>query len=113
MTTFIDYSGAPYDVVMTQGDTFEENILVEDSEGNAVDLTGYTFRSQIRRTADNVLVAEFAITSDSESVTRSLNSGITSSLSGNYVHDFQWIDPQGRTKTLLSGDFEIEPEVTR
>jgi hypothetical protein len=38
---------------------------------------------------------------------------VTAGLSGTYVHDFQWTDPQGRIKTLLSGEFEIEAEVTR
>lgn len=113
MSTFGDYTGALYDVLMTQGDSFVEELLMEDGEGEAIDLTGYQFRSQLRRTADNGLVAEFAISVNGSTVTRSLNPAVTANLEGTYVHDFQWTDPFGRVRTLLSGDFEIEPEVTR
>lgn len=113
MATFADYSGAPYDVRMTQGDTFVENLLFEDGESEAIDLTGYTFKSQLRRTADNGLVAEFDITADAQSVTRTLSETVTSDLTGVYVHDFQWTDPDGKILTLFTGEFEIEPEVTR
>lgn len=113
MSTLADYTAAVYDVRMTQGDTFIEELLMEDGEGDALDLSGYTFRSQLRRTADNGLVAEFAISVSGSTVTRSLTPVVTAGLSGTYVHDFQWTDPQGRIRTLLSGNFEIEAEVTR
>jgi len=113
MSTLADYTAAVYDVRMTQGDSFVEELLMEDGEGDALDLTGYSFRSQLRRTADNGLVAEFAISVDGSTVTRSLNTGITAGLDGTYVHDFQWTDPSGKVRTLVSGEFEIEPEVTR
>lgn len=115
MSTFADYTAAIYDVRIVQGDTFIEPILLEDSDGDAIDLTGYSFASQLRRTADSSLVANFVIEIDepNSTVTRSLNSSITSGLEGTYVHDFQWTNPFGQTRTLLSGEFEIEPEVTR
>jgi hypothetical protein len=108
-----DYTAAVYDVRMTQGDSFIEELLMEDGEGEALDLTGYSFKSQLRRTADNGLVAEFAISVSGSTVTRSLNPSVTANLDGTYVHDFQWTDPSGRIRTLLSGEFEIEAEVTR
>ena len=115
MSTFADYSAAAYDIRMTQGDTFSESILMEDSDGDAIDLTGYTFRSQLRRTADSTVVAEFSMSTNlsTSTVTRTLNSGVTASLEGTYVHDLQWTNPSGQVRTLFSGEFEIEPEVTR
>ena len=113
MSALADYTAAVYDVRMTQGDSFVEELTMEDGEGDLLDLSGYTFRSQLRRTADNGLVAEFAISVSGSVVTRSLSPAVTAGLSGTYVHDFQWTDPQGRIKTLLSGEFEIEAEVTR
>ena len=113
MSTLADYTAAVYDVRMTQGDSFVEELTMEDGEGDLLDLSGYTFRSQLRRTADNGLVAEFAISVAGSVVTRSLSPAVTAGLSGTYVHDFQWTDPQGRIRTLLSGEFEIEAEVTR
>jgi len=115
MSTFADYTAAIYDVRIVQGDTFSEPILLEDSDGEAIDLTGFSFRSQLRRTADDSLVAEFSMSTDlpTSTVTRTLSAGITAGLEGTYVHDFQWTNPSGQVRTLLSGDFEIEPEVTR
>ena len=113
MSTLADYTAAVYDVRMTQGDSFIEELLMEDGEGNPIDLTGYDFKSQIRRTADNGLVAEFGISVDGSTVTRTLSPSVTAGLEGIYVHDFQWTKPQGQIRTLLSGNFEIEAEVTR
>ena len=113
MSTLADYTAAVYDVRMTQGDSFIEELLMEDGDGEAIDLTGYTFKSQIRRTADNGLVAQFGISVNGSTVTRTLSPSVTAGLSGTYVHDFQWTKPQGQIRTLLSGGFEIEAEVTR
>jgi hypothetical protein len=115
MATFADYSASPYDVRMTQGDTFSEAILMEDGDGDAIDLTGYSFASQLRRTADGVVVATFSISTNlaTSTVTRTLSAGTTSALDGTYVHDFQWTNPSGQVRTLFSGEFEVEPEVTR
>ena len=113
MATFADYGAAVYDVRMVQGDTFIEPITLEDGEGDALDLTGYQFASQLRRTADNGLVADFNITVDGSIVTRTLSATVTATFDGEYVHDFQWTDPTGSIRTLFSGRFEVEPEVTR
>jgi hypothetical protein len=113
LATLADYTAAVYDVRMTQGDSFVEELIMEDGDGAAIDLTGYQFKSQLRRTPDNGLVAQFAISVSGSAVTRTLTPTVTSSLDGEYVHDFQWTTPQGRVQTLLSGRFEIEPEVTR
>ena len=115
MSTFADYSGAVYDVRMTQGDTFSEQILMEDSDGAAIDLTGYSFASQLRRTAAGAVVATFSISVDlgTSTVTRTLSAGTTAGLDGTYVHDFQWTNPLGQVRTLFTGEFEIVAEVTR
>ena len=114
MSTFSDYSASQYDIRITQGDTFIEELLFEDGEGDAIDLFGYSFQSQLRRVPDNGLTAEFAMTIvDDTTVERSLPASVTKDLNGVYVHDLQWTDPQGRIRTLFAGEFEIEPEVTR
>ena len=114
MSTFADYSASQYDVRITQGDTFIEQVLFEDGEGEAISLFDYQFASQLRRTADNGLVADFTMeTVDDSTIRRVLDSSVTSGLTGTYVHDLQWTDPNGNIRTLFSGEFEIEPEVTR
>ena len=113
MSTLADYTAAVYDVRMTQGDSFVEELIMEDGDGDPIDLTGYSFASQLRRTASGTVVATFSISVSESTVTRTLTPAVTLGLSGTYVHDFQWTDPSARIRTLLSGDFEIEAEVTR
>lgn len=115
MATFADYSATPYDVRITQGDTFSEALLMEDGDGDPIDLTGYSFASQLRRTADDSLIANFAVSVDisTSTVTRTLSPTVTRTLAGTYVHDFQQTNPSGQVRTLFSGELEIEPEVTR
>jgi hypothetical protein len=113
--TLADYTGAPYDVRMVKGDSFTEDMVLEDADGEPLDLAGYSFASQLRRTFDGPLVLAFSISPNltTSTVTRSLTANQTSNLDGEYVHDFQWTTPQGKVRTLFSGTFEVEPEVTR
>ena len=113
--TLADYTGAPYDVRMVKGDSFAEPMVLEDGNGELLNLVGYSFASQLRRTVDGPLVVAFTIlvNTSTSTVTRSLSASQTSGLDGEYVHDFQWTDPQGKIRTLFSGSFEVVPEVTR
>jgi hypothetical protein len=115
MATFADYSAAQYDVRMVQGDSFTEPMVLEDGDGDPLDLTGYSFASQLRRTADGPLVVAFStsVNLGTSTVTRSLSSSQTAALDGVYVHDFQWTDPSGKIRTLFAGDFEVVAQVTR
>lgn len=113
MATFADYGAAVYDVRMVQGDDFIEPITIEDGEGAAIDTSGYTFRSQLRRSPESAVVAEFGIAVAGNIVTRTIAASVTAGFDGEYVHDFQWTDPQGNIRTLFAGRFEVEPEVTR
>ena len=113
MATFADYGAAVYDVRMVQGDSFIEPITLEDGDGEAMSLAGYTFRSQLRRTVDAPVTAEFAIQVNGNIVTRTLSPTVTRNFDGEYVHDFQWTSPTGEVRTLFAGRFEVEPEVTR
>lgn len=107
-----DYAAVLYNTAVTQGDTFTEDLTFE-SAGTAINLTGYTFASQLRRTYPGAVVAEFGMTVSGSTVTRTLAPAVTSGLSDTYVQDVQWTDPSGRVRTLLSGNFTVGPKVTR
>jgi hypothetical protein len=51
MSTVADYTPAPYDVKLTQGDTLRETFVFRDADGGLLDLGGYSFASQVRQTA--------------------------------------------------------------
>ena len=108
-----DYTASRYDVRCQRGDTLTEQFTFTGDDGTALDLTGYTFTSQVRRTADGALVASFTVSRDGNVVTRTLSSTTTAGLDGTYVQDLQWSDPSGRVRTLLSGEVEFVEDVTR
>lgn len=109
----IFYGPAVYNVTMVAGDTFKETFTFTDGNGVALDLGGYTFSSQVRQTAGGTVVANMTITAGTASVTRALGTAVTAGLSGNYVHDFQWVTPDSDVRTLFAGSFTVVDEVTR
>ena len=111
--SFVDYSGATYDIRITQGDDLVEVFSFQDSDGEDIDLAGYSFLSQVRRTADGPVVAPFTISVSGSTVTRRISAAVTAGFDGEYVHDFQWTTPENIVRTLITGKLEIEPEVTR
>lgn len=111
--SFVDYSGADYDIRITQGDDLVETFTFQDEDGEDISLSGYVFLSQIRRTAAGDVVASFTITVSGNEVTRRVPAAVTATLDGKYVHDFQQRTPDNIVRTLLTGVVEVEPEVTR
>jgi len=111
-----DYSAAVYDVVMQQRDTFTEQFIVRDTDGDLLALGGYTFESQLRATAAGTVVATMTCTvdTDTSTVTRTMGTAVTAGITaGDYVHDMHWIDPDGDVRTLIAGRFTVKADVTR
>jgi hypothetical protein len=115
MSTVADYTPAPYDVRMTQGDTLTETFVFRDTDGSLLGLAGYEFFSQVRVTAAGSAVATFDITVDLDEskVVRTLGTAVTAGLDGRFVHDLQWKDPDDRVRTLIGGRFDVRAEVSR
>jgi len=111
-----DYSAAVYDVVMQQRDTFTEQFIVRDTDGDLLALGGYTFESQLRATAAGTVVATMTCTvdTDTSTVTRTMGTAVTTGIAaGDYVHDMHWVDPDGDVRTLIAGRFTVKADVTR
>lgn len=111
---------ATYNLVIYQGDTFEEDFTFE-TEGatpTPIDVTGYVFRAQIRRrAADDDALADFTadiVDGPAGIVQLSLTSEETAALSpGRAVWDLEWTDTLGRVKTHVGGRVRIKAQVTR
>lgn len=103
-------------LVIDQGTTFSLTITVADSNGNPLDLTGYTLRAQLRKSYGSTSYTNFttasATPSDGE-LTISLTAAQTSGLrAGRYVYDIE-IDNEGEVTRVLEGIITVTPEVTR
>lgn len=110
---------AIHNFVLDQGSTFDETIYYKDSDGNAIDLTGYASRMHLRE----------SYKSEYPSLSLSEGSGLTTSPDGsiriqisadqsaaitakNYVYDLE-IFAGEVVKRLIEGRFVITPEATR
>lgn len=111
-----------YNMVCDQGSTFERSIELQDSDGTAYNLTGYTARMHVRReietsstiieltTANNRIVI-YPISGIIElKLTPTETAGLTRS--GHYDLEIQQTST-GKVFKVLRGEFRLEKEVTR
>lgn len=107
-------------LVIDQGTTFSLSITVADANGNALNLTGYTLRSQMRKSYGATSYTSFTVVSATPAtgeLTISLTDTQTSALkAGRYVYDVEIVSPVGdgsEVTRVLEGIITVTPEVTR
>ena len=106
-------------IFIDQGTTFTTTISVADSNGAALDITGYTGIAQLRKTYESITSVPFNVVFETPTtngqVTISLTDAQTSALeSGKYVYDVNLTLPGGATKTrVVEGIATVNPSVSR
>ena len=105
-------------ISIDQGTTFSLTITVTDLNNNALDLTNYTARSQMRRSYGASSYVSFTTSTGDDptdgEVTISLTPTQTSALKiGRYVYDVEIEDDSGDVIRVLEGIVTVTPEVTR
>jgi hypothetical protein len=104
-------------LTVDQGSSFESTIDITDSENNPVNLTGYTFRGQIRKTYASTTSVSFTITSispTSGSIKLVLSAEQTSGIkAGRYLYDVEIISSTNIVTRVIEGQIEVTPRVTR
>lgn len=102
-------------IVIDQGTTFTSYFLINDDEGNPVDLSIYTARAQLRKHYTSSNSTSFSITANSTGyVTMSLAANTTANLTaGRYVYDVELVDGSNVVSRVIEGMITISPEVTR
>lgn len=115
------------DLEIIQGDTFRWIIMVQDSTGAALDLTGYTVRGQIRKAYTDVSPTEtFNVTIDPDQVTNMgkvtllLNPAETAAINkGSYKYDVELeadtdgVQNNSEVHKLYRGSVTVLPEATK
>ena len=106
-------------LTIDQGATFNSDVTVKDSNGNAFDLTGYTaqakmakgFSSTRTRTSMTCTISTPATTGV---VTLALTADQTSQLEeGRYVYDLEILQTSSSTITrVIEGIITVRPQVT-
>ena len=101
-----------------QGSTFGAEIDVTDSNGDPLDLTGYTVAGQLRKTYKSTTSTAFTsyVFSASGGIVKiSLNATTTNALkAGRYVYDVEITKTStGEITRIIEGQLEVRPGVTR
>ena len=103
-------------ITIDQGTTFSTVISLADEEDVAVNLTGYTANSQIRKHYSSSNSQAFSVTlgGTSGTISLSLTSTQTSNLTpGRYVYDVELTSSSNVVSRIVEGIVTVTPEVTR
>ena len=110
--------GAYTDLTIDQGADFETTFDLVADDGTPVDITGYIFTGQIRKsyystnpTANLVITILNSVNGNTKI---SLGSSNTANIiSGRYVYDIKMKDSMNVTTRVVEGIVTITPQVTR
>ena len=103
-------------LTVDQGSDFSSVVTVSNSDGALVDLTGYTYRGQIRKTYSSSTAVDFTVTANTPTngeLTITLTAAQTGAMkAGRFVYDVE-IDLANVVTRVVEGQLEVTPRVTR
>jgi hypothetical protein len=101
-------------ITIDQGATFNTQILLTDDAGNALDLSGYTGESQIRKWYTSNAHTDFTVSLVTGAINLSLTSNTTANLnSGRYVYDVIVKDGSNNVTRVVEGIVTVTPRVSQ
>jgi len=123
-------AAANLNILIEQGSTYSRLLTFKDSNGSAINLTGYSFSGQVRSRYDsNSVIASFTFTlanqtTNTGEVTVSIPSSTTALIPVDasssvahtttaYTYDMELTDTTGAVSRFLQGVANVSPEVTR
>lgn len=106
------------DLFVDQGTDFQTNMDLTEDDGTPINVTGYTFQGQIRKSyysLNPTANIEIAIVNGvSGNVQLSMNSAVTANISpARYVYDVVMTDTANVTIRIIEGIVTVTPQVTR
>lgn len=127
-TPTLGTKGAALNLLVRQGATYgPQNMLIKGSDSLPIDVTGYTFRGQVRKESDSATVAAsitFVVNNAANGdVSWSIAATATASLTcdpddetveaSQYVYDIEMESGAGVVTPLLYGTVSVYREVTK
>lgn len=106
---------AKLNFTIVRGDSFTKTVIVQESDGTPIDLTGYVGRAEIRQGYGGTLLDSFTVaipTPSNGEVTMSLDATQTVSAISGGVYDLELDAGVNNRHTLLAGTVTILPDVT-
>jgi len=102
-------------ITVDQGTTFSTTINLTDDDDVAIDLTGYTGRSKMKKhyTSSNSHSFTVSLGGNTGVLTLSLTASQTSNIvPGRYVYDVELVDTSNVVSRIVEGIVTVTPEVT-
>lgn len=106
------------ELFLEQGTTFQSQITLDGTSGEAYDLTGYIAKSHIKKSYYSTSpTAEFTVIILQPATTGIISLGLTSNQTANiapgrYVYDAVIIDSGNTVTRILEGIIDVAPSVT-
>lgn len=101
-------------IVSNEGATIVVSVWVQESDGTAADLTGYTGSVQVRPDplSDEVLATGTVVADDGGLVTATIPASQTVDWSAG-EYDVRLVGPAGAVEYICRGTIKLEPSVTQ
>lgn len=101
-------------ITIDQGATFSTIVSLTDDAGNALDLTGYSANSQIRRWYTSNTATDFTVAVSNGAIGLALTANQTANLTYNrYVYDVLVTNPANTITRVVEGIVTVSPRVSR
>lgn len=103
---------------MDQGSTFTASVNVQDTNGDAFDLTGYSANSQMRKSYSSSTAYTFSATIADDPTTGVVNLSLPATTTSNipegrYVYDVEIVASDSTVTRVIEGIITVLPEVTK
>ena len=109
----------PYaELTMDQGATFESTLDLVDDAGQPINVTGYSFSGQIRKSYySSTPTANLSISVSDQAngnLIISLSPTLTANIAaGRYVYDVKMVDTSNTVTRIVEGIITVTPQVTK
>ena len=103
-------------LIIDQGATFNTVITLTDTNGDPIDLTGYTGAAQMRKhyTSSTATAFSVGLGGANGTITLGLSANATSNVSaGRYLYDVEIVDLSGLVSRVFEGVVTVNPNITR
>lgn len=114
---------AKQNLTVYQGADYRKVLTFKDESQNLMDLTGYTFRGQVKVAySDSLPTLTIAFTLRDQTLEQGkvdmlIAAADTSALSiakkAKYIYDVEMLDTNGKITRILEGEIALHPEVTK
>ena len=107
------------DLFVFRGDSKSYNLTFKDSDGVAIDITGYTIKFTVKENKDDTqanAIIKKVVTTHSDPTNGitavTLSTSDTDLTVKDYYYDFEMEDASGNITTFLEGIFRIKQDIT-